>query len=141
GLLADGSTTEENDGVRVGKKLRFKCEKSRNVVEGRKGEFWFNFQDGSFAKPEESLFELATNLKVIDHPSKDGKVNKIWWEYPVGSPTPLKFQGGKSCIEALKQDQDLFNSVFNDCMKSSNTNAISAGDISSVVDVGGEDEK
>lgn len=135
GLLADGSTTGENsEGVRVGKKIRFKCEKSRNVVEGRKGEFWFNFETGEFAKPEESLFELATSLKIITHPIKDGKVNKIWWQYPDNSPTPLKFQGSKACIEALAKDKELFNAVFNDCMKSNNSNALSSGDLSSVLD-------
>jgi RecA/RadA recombinase len=142
GLLADGTTTGENaDGIRVGKKIRFKCEKSRNVVEGRKGEFWFNFENGEFAKPEVSLFELATSLKIIDHPVKDGKVNKMWWEYPVGAPTPIRFQGGKACIEMLSKDKDLFNAVFNDCMKSNNNNALSSGvDVSTVVDFGSEDE-
>jgi len=143
GLLADGSTTGDNaDGVRVGKRLRFKCDKSRNVVEGRKGEFWFNFEDGSFAKPEESLFELATGLKVIDHPSKDGKVNKIWWQYPVDAVTPQKYQGRDAAIKALTEDKNLFQAVFNDCMKSNRNSALSTGDISEVVDmkVGDDDE-
>jgi RecA/RadA recombinase len=138
GLLADGSTTEDNaDGVRVGKRLRFKCDKSRNVVEGRKGEFWFNFEDGSFAKPEESLFEMATNLGVIDHPSKDGKINKVWWQYPKDAPTPLKFQGRDKCIEALSEDKDLYQSVFDECMRSQQNSALSAstGDISDVSDL------
>lgn len=136
GLLADGTTTADNaDGVRVGKRLRFKCDKSRNVVEGRKGEFWFNFDDGSFAKPEESLFELATNLKVIDHPSKDGKINKIWWQYPADAITPQKYQGREACIKAMTTDKDLFKSVFEDCMKSNKNNALSTGDISEIVEV------
>jgi RecA/RadA recombinase len=126
--LLDGS-------IKVGKKIRFKCDKSRNVVEGRTGEFWMNFEDLEFAKPEFSLFNLATQLGVIAHPktlvvddegnakkTKEGldeyKENKLYWEYPVGVPTPQKFKGQQAVMDALKDDKDLFNSVFSDCMKS-----------------------
>jgi RecA/RadA recombinase len=138
GLLADGSTTADNaDGVRVGKRIRFKCDKSRNVVEGRKGEFWFNFEDGSFAKPADSLFDLASSLGVIGHPITEntGKPNNGWWIFPVGAPTPLKFKGKDNCIEAIKGDQELYNAIFTECLKSNSNNAISDGDVSSVKEI------
>jgi len=159
GLLADGTTTKENaDGVRVGKKIRFRCEKSREVVEGRKGEFWMNFETLEFAKPEESLFNLATNLGIIGHPEvveletvgpnkgqpkvdkKTGepikKINKMYWEFPVGAPTPQKFHGEAKTVEALKSDKDLFNAVYQACLSSTKESALTAGTEVSDIDDG-----
>lgn len=149
-LLAGGvATTKEtkSDEIveRAGKKIRFACEKSRNVVEGRKGEFWIDFENIKFALPEVSLFTLAEKLGVVDHPAvpelnkdgspkldKDGspvvKVNKMWWEFPVGAPTPNKFHGAKGTIEALRTNKELFDEVFNECMNSKRLSALSKED-------------
>lgn len=125
----------------VGKKIRFRCEKSREQVEGRKGEFWVNFEEAEYALPEVSLFNLATQLGIIDHPfvtetdkkgnpiidEKTGKpkvkVNNMYWEFPVGAPTPMKWHGAKNAIEALK-DKKIFDDVYNKCLNSSRKNAI-----------------
>lgn len=151
GLMSDGTTSDKNpDGVRVGKKIRFRCEKSREVVEGRKGEFWMNFETLMFAKPEDSLFNLATNLGVIGHPEtvevetvgpnkgqpkidkKTGepikKVNKMYWEFPVGAPTPQKFHGEAKTIEALREDKDLFNRVYQACLSSTKESGLTKGE-------------
>lgn len=122
--------------VKIGKKIRFKCEKSRNVVEGRKGEFFMDFQELKFAQPEFSLFNLATQLGIIAHPKtavlddegnikvdKEGKPmykeSTHYWEYPVGAPTPMKWHGGPGTIKALTEDKELYNKVLDDCMKTS----------------------
>jgi RecA/RadA recombinase len=144
-LLEGDQASESNDfAVRIGKKIRFRCEKSREVVEGRKGEFWFDFEKVRFARPAESLFNLATNLGVIGHTrtpiledkgplmgkpklGADGKPmykeNKAWWEFPVGSPNPSKFNGAAQTIEALAANKQLFDEVFQSCMKSEKTDA------------------
>lgn len=134
----------DNTGLKVGKKIRFLCEKSRQNVEGRKGEFFFDFDQMKFALPEVSLFNLASNLGVIAHPSTpifedDGitpkidkktglqafKTNNMWYEYPVGAPTPTKFHGEKGTIQALKDDKDLYNRVYQSCLKSDKKDAMS----------------
>jgi hypothetical protein len=139
-LLANGesstkTTAAEDLMMIVGKKIRFRCEKSRNLVEGRKGEFWFNFDDLSFALPEVSLFNLAVGLSIIAHPilpvvDEDGnpelddkgqpktkeQVNK--WEFPVGVPTPRQFTYTSGMLAGLKEDKDLYNAVYQACLKS-----------------------
>lgn len=153
----DKATTGKDDGVRVGKKIRFRCEKSREVVEGRRGEFWMNFEEVRFALPEVSLFNLATNLGVIGHPEtieletagpnkgkpkidkKTGepikKTNNTWWEFPVGASNPVKFHGAEKTQIALKEDQALFQEVFEACKKTKKGSALSAGeDVSGVGD-------
>lgn len=145
-LMSDGgiSATHDESNGRVGKKIRFRCEKTRRLVEGRKGEFWFNFENLEFALPEVSLFNLATNLGVIGHPKspvlEDAgpnkgkqkldksnqpmyKENALWWEFPAGAATPVKFNGQTGTIGALKTDNQLFTRVREACMT---TNKLSA---------------
>ena len=109
--------------VRVGKLIRAKCEKSRLVVEGRKAEFFMNFDECRFARKEESLFTLASNLGVIGHPMNEkGKVNNAMWEYPAGMGSAIKAHGQDKMIELLKDDI-LFTKIYNDCMENKNTDA------------------
>ena len=143
------ATTKDGDnaGLKVGKKIRFLCEKSRQNVEGRKGTFFFDFDKMKFALPEVSLFDLATNLGVIAHPNvliyeDDGvtpkidkktglqaaKTNNMWYEYPAGSANPVKFHGEKGTIQALKDDKDLFNRVYQSCLKSEKKDATTQTD-------------
>lgn len=124
----------------VGKKVRFRCEKSREQVEGRKGDLWINFEDAEFALPEVSLFNLASQLGVIDHPTiyevdkkgvpvldakgvQKSKVNNMYWEFPVGAPTPLKWHGAKQAVEGL-MDKKIFDDVYQSCLKSNKKGAI-----------------
>lgn len=118
-----GQNDKYSDELIVGKKILARCEKSRSVVEGRKAEFFINFDECRFAKPELSLFNLATKLKVIVHPvnPETGKENKMWWQYPAGE-IGMKLQG-KNFIEQLKEDRQLFSRVLQDCMKSSSKDA------------------
>lgn len=132
------SSKEEKSaiGYRVGKKIRFKCEKSRSVVEGRRGEFFVNFDTLQFALPEVSLFNLASNLGVIAHPKTPvleekgenkgkQKVDKkgdlvfkesiAYWEYPAGAPSPLKFHGKQAVLDELKTNKELYKEVFQAC--------------------------
>jgi hypothetical protein len=148
GLLADGTISESHDQswMKVGKKIKFKCEKSRSVVEGRRGEFFMNFQELKFALPEVSLFNLACQLGIIGHPKtpvldKDGipkfdkkgvpeyKENKMYWEWPVGAPTPRKFHGSANTIKELGSDKELFEAVKRDCFETKKTNAIKEEDV------------
>jgi len=144
-LLADGTQSTKNtaydvlNNQAIGKKVYFRCEKSRSVVEGRKGEFLFDFDNLQFALPEVSLFNLAVALGVIAHPKlpevegsgpnkgkpvldENGrpklkeKVNA--WEFPVGVPTPRQFTYASGMMAALKEDKELFNAVYQSCLKS-----------------------
>lgn len=147
-LLAGGVAATKDDDVtfKIGKRIRGRCEKSRKLVEGRKCEFWMNFEDLKFALPEQSLFNLATSLGVISHPKepvmeekgknkgkqkideKTGepvfKENVQWWQYPVGVLTPTKWHGAGQATEALRVNQDLFNTVYQECLKSNRKDAI-----------------
>jgi len=138
-MLVEGSETKKNSlligdiqggsksdmAQKIGKLVRFKCDKSRACVEGRQGEMFINFQDLKFAKPEESLFNLASRLGVIVHPlsEKTGKPNNLWWQYPAEAETPLKFQGGVNVVKSLTEDKNLYNEVWQACLASSRLNA------------------
>jgi len=135
GLVEGDLQSNKGEGVQIGKRIRFRCEKSRQVVEGRSGEFYMNFKELRFARPEESLFNLAKNIGVIGHPrtylfEEDGvtpkidkktglpafKENNIWWQFPANAESGIKFQGEAKAIEALK-DKTLYNKVWEMCSK------------------------
>lgn len=129
GMLLEGEQilkqTDAYEGeVKVGKKIIAKCEKSRGVVEGRSVEFFVNFEECRFAKPELSLFNLATKLGVITHPvnPETGKTNNVWWQYPAGEAA-LKYQGAEKMMTALREDQNLYNRVLGECFKSTKIDA------------------
>jgi RecA/RadA recombinase len=105
----------------VGKKILAKCVKSRGGMEGGRVEFWFNFKEARFARPEVSLFNLASNLGVIYHPEKDGKVNNVWWAYNLIGKE-IKAQGAAKMQELLASDSELFNRVMADCRHSKSKN-------------------
>ena len=133
-MLIEGSETKKNSllvgderggstsdmAMKIGKMVRFKCDKSRACVEGRQGEMFVNFQDLKFAKPEESLFNLASRLGVIVHPinEKTGASNNLWWQYPAEAETPIKFKGGVNVIKSLTEDKNLYNEIWQDCLSS-----------------------
>ena len=128
-LLEGDKTLEKDDKydgeIMVGKKILFRCEKSRKVVEGRKGEFFMNFEECRFAKPEISLFNLAVNLGVIGHPvNEDGKESIMMWQYPMG-PNGLKFKGKANTISTLAEDKILFDKVMKDCLDINTTEGTS----------------
>lgn len=107
----------------TGKKILGRCEKSRGVVEGRKCEFWMNFQDCRFARPEHSLFTLASNLGILYHPKgKDGKVNNVWWAYDMDGKE-IKAQGADKMAEALADNDALYKRVFQSCKESNKSDA------------------
>ena len=112
GHLLDGDVISKDHKeaiTQVGKKIYAKCEKSRFVSEGRKVEFFMNFDDVKFALPEYSLFNLADKLDVFQ---KAG----AWYSYPKNTEGAQKFQGSKGVMTALKEDQDFFNDVYQECM-------------------------
>lgn len=131
--IAKGETDEM---VAVGKRVRAYCDKSRRVVEGRKVEFWFNFEKAEFALKEGSLLELATKIGVIGHPvemevdkkgnpvkDKDGnpqfKVKNTHWQFPA-NPTAIdavQWYGKPAVLEALS-DPILFAKIEAACMDS-----------------------
>ena len=129
--------------VAVGKRIRAYCDKSRQVVEGRKVEFWFDFQQASFALKEESLLELATRIGVIGHPvepeldkkgnqvvDKDGvpqfKTKQTHWQFPasLNDPTAIQWYGKPNVLKALS-DPLLFDRIEKACMESKVLNSTS----------------
>jgi RecA/RadA recombinase len=102
----------------VGKKILARCEKSRGVVEGRKVEFWMNFVECRFARPEHSLFTLASNLGVIYHPGG----NNVWWAYDMDGKE-FKAQGAEKMAQLLAGNQALYTRVFQDCKSSKKMDA------------------
>lgn len=134
--------TEMEDLVQVGKKIIFKCIKSRGGMEGGKGEFFFNFIEARFAKPDISLFNLASKLDVFYHPLNEaGKPNNSWWAYNLIGKE-IKAHGQSKMQEMLATDKELFARVLADCRASTKTSATDE-QMSSVVssDDGGDPSK
>lgn len=105
--LGDGDTKiakSDLDTEKIGKRIRVKAEKTRNTVEGKKCEVWFNFRDGHFALPEQSLFDLAVKIGVMYHPLKDdGKESTAYW---TADCWPDRFHGQEGAITALKSNPE-----------------------------------
>lgn len=111
-----GSATSDMAG-KVGKLVRFRCEKSRVHPEGRNGAFYMNFSELTFAMPEQSLFDLASRLGVIVHPTDDkGKQNQSWWQFPENAASPHKWHGQKGAVKALKEDKQLYEEILAECL-------------------------
>jgi hypothetical protein len=124
----------------VGKRIRSYCDKSRQLVEGRKGEFWFDFEKAIFACRDETLFELATRLNVVAHPIElevdkrgnpklDDKGNQVfkeknaYWCFPADSNDPNSVQWhGKPNMVAALADANLYDAIFKECMNSTKKN-------------------
>jgi RecA/RadA recombinase len=146
--LLDGEVASKDNEfttARIGKKIRFRCEKSRMVVEGRKGEFWMDFENLRFARPGESLYNLASNLGLIANvkepdledkgpnkgqQKKDKKTGELvfkivkgWFEYPAGAPGAQKFHGEAQTIDALTVNKQFYDEVYAACMQSKTLDA------------------
>jgi RecA/RadA recombinase len=137
-LNADGEVAGQDDIV-VGKKIRGRGEKTRNTVEGKKVEFWMDFENCSFAKAEESLLSLAENLGVVYTPfelevdangkpvidKKTGKQKKKeergYYEANLENGV-FKVFGRPKMLEKLK-DPSVFAQVQKACMQSNSMNA------------------
>ena len=116
--LAEGDLNVEKDDIIVGKKIRAKAEKTRNTSEGKKADFFINFKECRFARPEESLFSLAEKLGVIYTPTepefdKKGKPvldengiqkikEKTGWREVIVDETPFSAYGEPKFMEKLK---------------------------------------
>lgn len=99
-MIAKGDRETE----KIGKKIRIRADKTRNTVEGKQCEVWFNFRDGRFALPEQSLFDLAVKLGVMYHPANDaGKEQASYWTCDCW---PDKFHGQGQAVEAIKTIPD-----------------------------------
>lgn len=147
-LNADGEIAGKDDTV-VGKKIRGRGEKTRNTVEGKKVEFWMDFESCSFAKAEDSLLSLAENLDVIYTPfeietdangkpiidKKTGQPKKKeergYYEVNLENGV-FKVYGRSRMLEKLK-DPSVFAQVQKACMLSNSTNA-SKGSLKEVTD-------
>lgn len=118
-LLEDGTQSKSHkdaqESIRVGKRIMFRCEKSRNVVEGRKGELFFNFDTMEFALPEQSLFDLAVRLGVVEQAGS-------WYTYPAGAVNQTKLQKSKM-IASMMENKELYDRMMEDCMGSSKLDA------------------
>lgn len=141
-LNASGEVAKDGELI-VGKKIRARGEKTRNTVEGKKVEFWMNFEECRFAKPEESLLGLAENLGVVYTPfeverdedgnpvldkktgAAKGKEKKGYYEANVGDDTVTVY-GRPKMLERLKENTEFFLKVQKACMESQSTNAAKA---------------
>jgi RecA/RadA recombinase len=132
---------EADDYVAVGKKIRAYCDKSRKVLEGRKVEFWFDFESVKFAKSQQSLFDLAVKLEVIGHPEEievdkkgkpilgeDGKpkskIKTTSYCFPADNTQPgcIQWHGKPKTLDALSE-KTLYDRVFAACMDAHKKNA------------------
>lgn len=147
-LGADGEVlAATSTDVAVGKRIRAKATKTRNTVEGKTVEFWMDFENCTFAKQEDSLFILATQLGVIDYqktverddegnPIIDKKTGEIKvkksskYEFPAGD-TDAQDLGTVSAVKEKLKDKNFFAKVLDACMKSKKTSAAS-GTVSEV---------
>jgi hypothetical protein len=118
-----------------------------------------DFESCKFALAGTSLFNLATSLGVIAHPEnpvleekgpnkgqpkrdKDGnimtKTNKLYWEFPAKAPGANKWNGQEAMKQALNENKDLFNQVFDACLASTNK-AGTLENVSVVAEIKGAD--
>ena len=140
GVSGQIAKSEVDEVAAIGKRIRVYCDKSRQLVEGRKGEFWFDFEGARFACQDESLFDLAARLGVIGHPveaevDKRGnpknddsgnpifKTKNAFWCFPANNndPSSVQWHGKPNVLEALK-DSNLYDRVFKACMDSNKKN-------------------
>lgn len=134
---SDGTLNMDSSGyiVKHGKKILCKCDKSRNVVEGRTGEFYMNFTDCTFARYEYSLFELASKLGVIGHPlnPKNGTPQVAYWAYPMTAAPEqqTKWHGAEGAVKALA-DKALASEIWLKCCQSSLMTTISENVLSPI---------
>lgn len=119
----NGNLTSVSGGISVGKKIRIRCEKSRNQVEGRKSETWVDFTTCTFVRKSITLFNLASGIGVLTHPisEKTGKQTTAWW---LISGTERKFNGQDQMIAALDGDPELYADVWKRCLDAKTTDAI-----------------
>jgi RecA/RadA recombinase len=112
--MADGDVMiEKSDKIteKVGKQTRFRADKTRNTVEGKQCEVWFNFKEGRFALPERSLFDLAIKLGVIYHPLNDkDKPIVAHWNFE-----KEMIVGADNFVEKLKTEREFFSRVQAAC--------------------------
>ena len=101
---------------KVGKRIRAKAEKTRNTVEGKKCEFWYNFVDCHFALLESSLAETAEKIGLLGHPlNEKGAEVVAYWIFPTNNVTEQKkFHGKEAFLDALK-NKEYFNEVMSLC--------------------------
>jgi hypothetical protein len=120
--LADGDqqiAKGDRDTEKIGKKVRIRAEKTRNTVEGKQCEVWFNFRDGRFALPEQSLFDLAVKLDVMYHPTGDnGKEQTAYWTCDCCND---KFHGQGQAVEAIKTNSDFQAKLQAACLSDKKT--------------------
>jgi hypothetical protein len=112
--------------VKVGKKILVRCEKSRFVPEGRRAEFYMNFNNLQFARSEYSLFNLANNLGLLDNKG-------AWFYYPKNVPNPGKYNGSENFVKALQEDKDLYNQLWAECLSTTHTDALGGISMSDVL--------
>lgn len=129
GEIASEKHADIETSRKVGKLIYARCEKSRNVVEGRKAGFWMNFETCQFAMKEMVLAELAKNLDVI-------KSAGAWMSYPPDSINAQKWQGLDAFIGAMKGNPALYKEIFDACMEAGKT--VSNG-LGNDILVGGEE--
>ena len=104
---------------KIGKRVRIRAEKTRNTVEGKQCEVWFNFRDGRFALPEQSLFDLAVKLGVMYHPIGDnGKEQTSYWTCDCW---PDKFHGQGQATDAIKTNADFQAKLQAACLSEKKT--------------------
>lgn len=117
--MAEGDSIidkSDKETEKIGKRTSFKAEKTRNTVEGKVCECWFNFKEGRFALPEVSLFGLAEKLGVIGHPlNEKGKEVVAHWVFE-----DIKIVGKDNMIEEIKTNSNLYNRIQAACFPNGN---------------------
>lgn len=108
-LLGDKFIDEEKRDIlkkdtfdKTGFKVKFTMEKSSLGVDGRSGEFTYDFDKGIINTHEE-VFLLGINLGIIERPNNRTYVYK-----------GAKFTSQEQILLALKDDQKLYSDVLND---------------------------
>jgi RecA/RadA recombinase len=87
---------------KTGFKVKFTMEKSSLGVDGRSGEFTYDFKKGIINTHEE-VFLLGVSLKIIERP------NNITYVYK-----GEKWRGKEEMLISLRDNPTLYNSVLND---------------------------
>jgi RecA/RadA recombinase len=99
-LVDESKTDMAGKAEKTGFKVRFKMEKSSLGIDGRSGEFTWDFKRGIINTHEE-VFELGVNLGIIT------KTNNVMYEFG-GS----QWRGKEAMLTAIKDNQELYNNVL-----------------------------
>lgn len=118
--------------IMIGSKIRCRVNKTRQTVEGKTSEFYWNLETGVFEKREQELFNLAKGLDII---KAEGQ------SFFYGDPAlgiKARFESG--FVKLLEKDANLSAKILQECKSCNKLTTLSEPFMLDVVDVEATEE-